>query len=179
MKKVSSVISVLLVLLMLFSVCSFAADALAVTSVTCGGAALDGAVVDGDDVIAVAFSLDVAGNQGDNAALIGVYTKAGEKADYTIHPVENGNVVKIQLNDLAGGKYELKIGAGVKADDESLLGETQTVAFRVKENTVVESRCEHICHSDGRVAKFIWNFMNKIFKFLKINQYCECGEAHW
>lgn len=179
MKKVSSVISVLLVLLMLFSVCSFAADALAVTSVTCGGAALDGAVVDGDDVIAVAFSLGVAGNQDENAALIGVYTKAGKKADCTVHPVESGNVVKIQLNDLDGGEYELKIGAGVKADDGSRLAETQTVAFRVKETVVVKSTCQHICHSDGRVAKFIWNFMNKIFKFLKINQYCECGEAHW
>ena len=40
--------------------------------------------------------------------------------------------------------------------------------------------CTHLCHkTDNVIIKFIWNFLRFFYRLLHINQYCECGEAHY
>lgn len=39
--------------------------------------------------------------------------------------------------------------------------------------------CDHMCHSDNLFIGIIWDIVNFFQKLFKINQYCECGAAHW
>lgn len=39
--------------------------------------------------------------------------------------------------------------------------------------------CNHICHSENGIRKFVWNFLNFFNRILGINRYCECGMAHY
>lgn len=38
--------------------------------------------------------------------------------------------------------------------------------------------CTHLCHQDG-AAGFVWKAVNFFNRLFKINQYCNCGKAHW
>lgn len=41
-----------------------------------------------------------------------------------------------------------------------------------------QSLCSHLCHKSGFLG-FIWKIINLFNKLFRINQYCECGAAHW
>lgn len=41
-----------------------------------------------------------------------------------------------------------------------------------------QTKCSHICHKDGFMG-FLWRIINMFNKLFRINQFCECGEAHW
>ncbi|MBQ8209787.1 MAG: hypothetical protein IJZ35_04320 [Clostridia bacterium] len=39
--------------------------------------------------------------------------------------------------------------------------------------------CSHICHSENSFMQFIWKIAKFIYRIFGINQYCDCGMAHW
>ena len=40
--------------------------------------------------------------------------------------------------------------------------------------------CSHICHNTTNpIAKLVWNILRFFFRIFRIQQYCECGEAHY
>ncbi len=43
---------------------------------------------------------------------------------------------------------------------------------------VPQVKCTHLCHKTG-ILGFFWKVINLFNKLFKINQYCECGAAHW
>ena len=44
---------------------------------------------------------------------------------------------------------------------------------------VTGSACKHMCHSTKWYIKIIWFIINLFNRLFRINQYCECGKAHW
>lgn len=39
--------------------------------------------------------------------------------------------------------------------------------------------CTHLCHSTNGFMQFIWKIARFIYRIFGMNQYCECGMAHW
>ncbi|MBQ6265536.1 MAG: VWA domain-containing protein [Clostridia bacterium] len=44
---------------------------------------------------------------------------------------------------------------------------------------VVGEACKHMCHSTKWYIKIIWFIINLFNRLFRINQYCECGKAHY
>ncbi|MBR3835465.1 MAG: bifunctional metallophosphatase/5'-nucleotidase [Clostridia bacterium] len=41
------------------------------------------------------------------------------------------------------------------------------------------SVCEHICHNDCFLVRFVWKIVNFIFRIIDVQQYCDCGITHY
>ena len=44
---------------------------------------------------------------------------------------------------------------------------------------VIGEACHHMCHSTKWYIKIIWFIINLFNRLFHINQFCECGKAHW
>lgn len=45
--------------------------------------------------------------------------------------------------------------------------------------TVTGKPCKHMCHSTKWYIKILWFIINLFNRLFRINQFCECGKAHW
>ena len=45
--------------------------------------------------------------------------------------------------------------------------------------TVINTGCNHMCHSKDGFQKFIWQIINFFCRLFGINRYCACGAAHY
>lgn len=53
--------------------------------------------------------------------------------------------------------------------------------LKTRHETIVDSakECTHICHKTGKITAFIYKILRFFWKLFGINQYCECGMAHY
>ena len=108
-------------------------------------AALEGATLKGTETIVILCSRGMHEYQDANKQQITVTKKDdNSSANYTVLPVEDevdpetgkhtdaNKYIRVQLNGLADGEYELKIGKDLKANNEQTLGTAMKVSFTVK-----------------------------------------------
>lgn len=132
--------------------------------------ALAGAELEGKETIVIEFDRGMKTNEADNAKLIGVYKADGSKADCTVLPVDDSKdetkrLVKVQLNELEGGEYTLKIGKDVKANNGNTLGEDKTVSFTVKaqeEEPAEKTFIEKIVDFFNMIIGYVREALNKV-----------------
>ncbi len=42
-----------------------------------------------------------------------------------------------------------------------------------------DDTCDHICHSNNALMKFLWKIIRFFYRLFNIQQYCDCGEIHY
>ncbi len=42
-----------------------------------------------------------------------------------------------------------------------------------------DDTCDHICHSNNALMKFLWKIISFFYRLFNIQQYCDCGEIHY
>ncbi len=108
-----------------------------VVSVKAGDKNLNGAELEANGKITITFSRGMTENQENNFKQIGIYNEKGKKietvtfTDFTKND-EGNTFTELTYKDLPSGKYTLKLGKDLKANNGNTLGKDQIISFTVK-----------------------------------------------
>ncbi len=141
MKRLSSVISILIALLMVMNISAYATggegggdSALTLVSAKVGEADLEGSKIPSGSEIVLTFSNNVTDETvlANNISKIKVKNAEGTEADCTVSAGEEKTVLTVTLGTISKGDYTLTIGKELKAKNENTLGTKVEIAFSVK-----------------------------------------------
>ncbi len=124
-----------LVLLLATAVPAFAADALAVSSVTVAGKPLKGSTVEGDFTVTIKFNAKMAKYITANKKQI-TLKNGSDNVPITVD-FDGEKSFCFTVTDPESGSYTLTVGKGIKDDSGRTLAKAYTVAFTVKAESIL------------------------------------------
>ena len=145
---------------------------LSVVSVKANDKDLEGAELEGSGKIVITFDRGMTENQSANFEQIGIYGEDGKKvegitfSDFTKNE-EGKTYTELTYKDLAGGKYTLKLGKDLKANNGNTLGEDKVISFSIAAQNGEEEEEENNPSLLQRILDFVMNIINTVINFVK------------
>ncbi len=150
---------------------------LSLVSVKAKDADLEGAELEASGKIVITFDRGMTDNQTANFEQISICDEAGKKvtegikfSDFTKND-EGNSFTELSYEGLAGGKYTLKLGKDLKANNGNTLGEDKTINFTVKaqeEEPEEKSFIDKVVDFFNSILEFLRNALNSVLSLIGI-----------